>query len=201
MENTRLIELRSAYDTELAAGRYSCAEQICWHALEMCGYRGPRRQFSCWLISAPPKVGLGVEEVRLWEWACLLADIYYELGKYAEAEPVYAWLAVVWISLPAELKSKNSGARGLLPDLLRKLAGAEAFVGKEQRAGKHWMMAKRLSGNRAVVCAPERNETSLAVGSLPSSRGGVANSPAREGFGHSFGRWQSLSRNRRFRRS
>jgi hypothetical protein len=199
MENTRLTELRTRYDTELAAGRYSCAEQICWHALEICGYRGPRQHFSCWLISASSKASLGVEAVWLCEWACLLADIYYELGKYAEAEPVYAWLAVVWMTLPAKLKSDASGPRALLPDLLRKLAGAEAFVGKEQRAGRHWMMAKRLSGKRAVVPARERDGTSFAVGSLPSSRAGVKNI-RRQGFGHSLSRWQSLSRNRRFRK-
>jgi hypothetical protein len=196
MENTRLTELRTRYDTELTAGRYSCAEQACWCALEICGYRGPRRQFSCWLISS----GLGAEAVWLREWACLLADIYYELGKYAEAEPVYAWLAVVWMSVPAELKSDASGPRALLPDLLRKLAGAEAFVGKEQRAGRHWMMAKRLSGNRARVSALGRDGSSSAVGSLLSSRGGMTNM-RRLGFGHSFSRWPSLSRNRRFRPS
>jgi hypothetical protein len=200
MENTKLIELRSTYDGELAAGRYSGAEQICWRALEICGYRGPRRQFSCWLISAGSKAGLGVEAVGLWEWACLLADVYYELGKYAEAEPVYAWLAVVWMSLPAELKSDASETRALLPDLLRKLAGAEAFVGKERRAGRHWMMAKRLSGKRVVVSAQERDGTSFTTGSLPSSRAGVPKTP-RERFGNNFSRWPSLSRHRRFRRN
>jgi hypothetical protein len=199
MENTRLTELRRRYETDLGAGRYSCAEQVCWHALEICGYRGPRRQFSCWLISTGSKAGLGEEAVWLWEWACLLADIYYELGRYAEAEPVYAWLAVVWMSLPAELKSHASGSRTLLPDLLRKLAGAEAFVGKEQRAGRHWMMAKRLSGKRAVVSAQHRDGTSSAVRSLPSSRVGMTR--LSRGVGHSFSRWQSLSRQRRFRRS
>ena len=199
MENTRLIELRRTYDTELAAGRYSCAEQICWQAIEICGYRGPRRHFSCWLSSAGSKAALGVEAVWLWEWAGLLADIYYELGQYAEAEPVYAWLAVVWMRSPRELKGHASGTRALLPDLLRKLAGTEAFIGKEQRAGKHWVMAKRLSGKRAVVSAPERNGTSLAVGSLPS-RGRVTDT-LREGFGHGFSRRPSLSRHRRFRRS
>jgi hypothetical protein len=199
MENTRFIELRRTYDTELAAGRYSCAEQICWQAIEICGYRGPRRQFSCWLSSAGSKAGLGVEAVCLWEWAGLLADIYYELGRYAEAEPVYAWLVVVWMSLPRELKGYASGTRALLPDLLRKLAGTEAFVGKEQRAGKHWVMAKRLSGKRAVVSALERNGTSFAVGSLPS-RARVTDT-LREGFGYGFSRWPSLSRHRRFRRS
>jgi hypothetical protein len=200
MENTKLIGLRMSYDIELAAGRYSCAEQVCWHALEICGYCGARQQFSCWLISAGSKAGLGVEAVWLWEWAGLLADIYYELGQYAEAEPVYAWLAVVWMGLPAELKSDASGMRALLPDLLRKLAGAEAFVGKEQRAGKHWLMAKRLSGKRVVVSAEDRNGTSFAVGTLPITRAGVANTQ-RDGFGHRFSQWPSISRNRRFRRS
>lgn len=200
MENTRLIELRRTYDTELTAGRYSCAEQICWQAIDICGYHGPRPQFSCWLSTKGSKAGPGVEAVGLWEWAGLLADIYYELGQYAEAEPVYACLAGVWMSLPRELKGYASGTRVLLPELLRKLAGTEAFVGKEQRAGKHWMMAKRLSGKRAVVSAPERTGTSFAVGSLPNSRARVTDT-LREGFGHGFSRRPSLSRNRRFRRS
>jgi hypothetical protein len=201
MDNTRLIERRRTYDTELAAGRYSCAEQICWQALEICGYGGPRRQFSCWLSSAGSKAGLGPEAVWLREWAGLLADVYYELGRYAEAEPVYAWLAVAWMSLPRELKGYASGTPALLPDLLRKLAGTEAFVGKEQRAGKHWMMAKRLAGKRAVVSAPDRSGTILAkVASLPRSRAGLADT-LRGRLGHGFSRWPSVSRHRRFRRS
>jgi hypothetical protein len=201
MENTKLIELGRAYETELAAGRYSSAEQVCWHALEICGYRGPRRNFNHWLTTARLKEGMRGEAVWLWQWAGLLADIYYELGKYTEAEPVYARLAFVWMSLPSELKGRASETRALLPDLLRKLAGAEAFIGKERRAGKHWVLAKRLSGRRTVISVPKRNGGSFTVGPLPSSRAGVTSTLSREGFGHIVSRLQSFSRYRRFRRS
>src|SRR6201986_641708 len=103
MENTKLIELRRVYATELAAGRYSSAEQVCWLALEICGYRGGGRKFSDWLTSTRLKEGSREEVAWLWMWARFLGDIYYELGKYSEAEPVYARLAVLWISLPSEL--------------------------------------------------------------------------------------------------
>src|SRR5258708_12277846 len=86
------------------------------------------------------------EEKSLWQWACSLADIYYDLGRYSEAEPVYARLAVIWMSSPSELKGRAAKAHSVLPELLRKLAGAEAFVGKEHPAGKHWKLAKKLSG-------------------------------------------------------
>ena len=147
MENTKLIELRRVYATELAAGRYSSAEQVCWLALEICGYRGARRKFSYWLTSTRLKEGTWEEVAWLWKWSWLLADIYYELGKYSEVEPVYARLAVLWMSLPSELKGQAE-TRALLPDLLRKLAAAEAFIGKERRAGKHWTLAKVLSGKQ-----------------------------------------------------
>jgi hypothetical protein len=200
MENTKLIELGRAYETELAAGRYSSAEQVCWHALEICGYRGPRWKFNHWLTTTRLREARREEAVWLWQWACLLADIYYELGKYTEAEPVYARLALVWMSLPSELKGQASETRALLPDLLRKLAGAEAFIGKERRAGKHWVLAKTLSGRRTVVLAPKRNGASF-TGPLPSSRAGVTSTLPREGFGHSVSRLRSFSRYRRFRRS
>ena len=201
MENTKLIELGRAYETELAAGRYSSAEQVCWHALEICGYRGPRQKFNHWLTTTHLKEGGREEAVWLWQWACLLADTYYELGRYTEAEPVYARLALVWMSLPSEFKGQASETRALLPDLLRKLAGAEAFIGKERRAGKHWVLAKRLSGRRALISAPKRNGASFTVGPLTSSRAGGPSTLSREGFGHCFSRLQSFSRYSRFRRS
>jgi hypothetical protein len=191
MENTKLIELRRVYATELAAGRYSSAEQVCWLALEICGYRGPRQKFSYWLTFARLKGGKVEQEGCLWQWACSLADIYYELGKYSEAEPVYARLAVLWMSLPPELKERTSETRGLLPDLLRRLAGAEAFVGKERRAKKHWTLAKTLSGKR--ISTQTVDGTAFAVGSLASGRIGAG-----RGFS---GRLGSLTRYRRFRRS
>jgi len=191
MENTKLIELRRVYARELAAGRYSSAEQVCWLALEICGYRGPHRRFSDWLTSARLKGGKLEQEGCLWQWACFLADIYYELGKYSEAEPVYAKLAVLWMSLPFELKEQTSETRGLLPDLLRRLAGSEAFVGKERRAKKHWTLAKALSGKR--ISAQRAHGTALVVGSFPRGRIGAGRSVS--------GRRESLTRFRRFRRS
>jgi hypothetical protein len=199
MENTRLIELRRAYETELTAGRYSSAEQICWHALEICGYSGPRWKFSYWLTAARLNTGIKPEALWLWKWASLLGDVYYELGKYTEAEPVYARLVFVWMSLPSELKAPAVETRVLLPDLLRKLAGAEAFIGKERRAGKHWVLAKRLSGKRSLDSA--RNEVGLALGSIRSSLGSETKKLPREVFGHTFIRWHASFGHRRFRRS
>jgi hypothetical protein len=91
------------------------------------------------------------EEESLWQWAGLLADIYYGLGRYSEAEPIYAWLAVTWMSSTPNLMGTKT--HSVLPDLLRKLAGAEAFIGKERRAGKHWKLAKQLSGKSNGVSA------------------------------------------------
>jgi tetratricopeptide (TPR) repeat protein len=194
MENTKLIELRRAYETELAAGRYSTAERVCWRALEICGYTGPRRKFSYWLTSVRLKNGM-VEEESLWRWACSLADIYYELGRYSEAEPVYARLAVIWMSSPSELRGRGAKGHSALPELLRKLAGAEAFVGKEQRAGKHWKLAKKLSG-----------KCNVAVGlSLRSLNGGKMPAPATILRGATsrklFSRWESIAGRRRFWRN
>jgi hypothetical protein len=186
MENTRLIELRRAYARELVAGRYSTAEQVCWDALEICGYRGPCRKFSSWLNSTRLKESLPEEVVRLWQWACFLADIYYELGRYTEAEPLYARLAVLWMSLSSELKGR-AGTRALLPDLLRKLAASEAFIGKERRAGKHWMLAKVLSGK--LISAQTMDGTGFEIGSVDNSRTSLSR------------RSVSFARQRRFRRS
>ena len=202
MENAKLIELRRAYDTELIAGRYSSAEQICWDALEICGFHRPHRKFSYWLTSAGLKEGPRQEAVWLWQWACLLADIYYELGKYTEAEPVYARLVVVWMAWPSEVKGQAFESRALLPDLLRKLAGAEAFVGKEWRAGKHWVLAKSLSGKSVMITAPKRNGASFAGGSLLSSRFGARSGLPRDGQVRScFRRGKSFARRSRFRRN
>ena len=199
MENTKLIELRRGYEKELNAGRYSSAERVCWDALEICGYRGPHREFSCWLTSAGMKEGPREEGVWLWQWARLLADIYYELGKYTEAEPVYAKLAVLWMSLPSELKGRAE-ARALLPDLLRKLAAAEAFIGKEWRAGKHWTMAKVLSGKR--ISAHTVPEATFATGSVGSGIADVRSMLPREGPSRkSFRRGESFTRRGRFLRN
>ena len=199
MENTKLIELRRVYATELAAGRYSSAEQVCWLALENCGYRGARRKFSYWLTSTRLKEGTWKEVAWLWKWACFLADIYYELGKYSEAEPVYARLAVLWMSLPSELKGQAE-TRALLPDLLRKLAAAEAFIGKERRAGKHWTLAKVLSGKQ--ISTQTVDGAAFAIGSADSSRTGARRMRPRQGHGRSsFRRVESFSRRNRFRRS
>jgi hypothetical protein len=198
MENTKLIELRGVYATELAAGRYSSAEQVCWLALEICGYLGARRKFSYWLTSTRLKEG--TEEVAwLWKWACFLGDIYYELGKYSEAEPVYARLAVLWMSLPAQLKGRAE-TRALLPDLLRKLAAAEAFIGKERRAGKHWTLAKVLSGKQ--ISAQTVDLATFATESSASSETDVKRIRPRQGHGRtSLKRGESFSRRNRFRRS
>ncbi|MBV8099462.1 MAG: hypothetical protein JOZ31_09925 [Verrucomicrobia bacterium] len=200
MENTKLIELRRAYAKELAAGRYSSAEQVCWLALEICGYRGPRRKFICWLTSARLKEVTLQEIAWLWKWAWLLADIYYELGNYSEAEPVYARLAVLWMSLPSELKGRAE-TRALLPDLLRKLAAAEAFIGKEQRAGKHWTLAKVLSGKR--ISAQTVDPATFATGSPASSGTDVRRTQLRQGHSRSssFRRGESFLKRNRFRRS
>ena len=189
MENTRLIELRRAYATELAAGRYSTAEQVCWDALEICGYRGSCRKFSYWLNSARLKESLPEEVVRLWQWSCFLADIYYELGRYTEAEPLYARLAVLWMSLSPESKGR-AGTRALLPDLLRKLAASEAFIGKERRAGKHWTLAKVLSGK---LISQTMDGTAFEIGSVDGSRTSAKTSLS--------SRSVSFARQRRFRRS
>src|SRR5260370_35646896 len=83
-----------------------------------------------------------VEEESLWQWGCSLVDIYYELGRYSEAEPVYARLAVIWMSSPSEFKGRAAKPYSVLPELLRKLAGSLRFVGKEQPGGDHWNIAK-----------------------------------------------------------
>jgi hypothetical protein len=198
MENTKLIELRRVYATELAAGRYSSAEQVCWLALEICGYLGTRRKFSYWLTSTRLKEG--TEEVAwLWKWARFLGDIYYELGKYSEAEPVYARLAVLWMSLPAQLKGRAE-TRALLPDLLRKLAAAEAFIGKERRAGKHWTLAKVLSGKQ--ISAQTVDLATFATESSASSETDVKRIRPRQWHGRTcIRRGESFSRRNRFRRS
>ena len=199
MENTKLIELRRVYATELAAGRYSSAEQVCWLALEICGYRGGRRKFSYWLTSTRLKEGTCEDVAWLWKWARFLGDIYYELGKYSEAEPVYARLAVLWMSLPSELKGQAE-TRALLPDLLRRLAAAEAFIGKERRAGKHWTLAKVLSGKQ--ISAQTVDLANFAMEPAVSSGTGVRR--FRPGEGHSrtsFRRGESFSWRNRFRRS
>jgi hypothetical protein len=195
MENTRLIELRRAYKTELTAGRYSTAEQVCWRALEICGYGGPRRKFSYWLTSVGLKKGM-LEEESLWQWACSLADIYYELGRYSEAEPVYARLAVIWMSSPSELKGRAAKAHSVLPELLRKLAGAEAVMGKERRAGKHWKLAKKLSGKCNGVSAG-LSLRSLDGGKMPAPATILRGATSRK----FFSRWESIAARRRFRRS
>jgi hypothetical protein len=192
MENTKLIELRRAYETELAAGRYSTAEQVCWRALEICGFGGPRRKFSYWLTSVRLKTGM-VEEESLWQWACSLADIYYELGRYSEAEPVYARLAVIWMSSPSEFKGRAAKPHSVLPELLRKLAGAEAFVGKEQRAGNHWKLAKKLSGKCNGVSAG-LSLRSLDGGKIPAPATILRGATSRK----LFSRWESIAARRRF---
>jgi len=192
MENTKLIELRRAYETELAAGRYSTAEQVCWRALEICGYGGPRRKFSYWLTSVGLKTGM-VEEESLWQWACSLADIYYELGRYSEAEPVYARLAVIWMSSPSEFKGRAAKPHSVLPELLRKLAGAEAFVGKEQRAGNHWKLAKKLSGKCNGVSAG-LSLRSLGGGKIPAPATILRGATSRK----LFSRWEAIAARRRF---
>ena len=189
MENTKLIELRTVYATEFAAGRYSSAEQVCWHALEICGYSGPRPKFSYWLNSTRLKESLPEEVVRLWQWACFLADIYYELGRYSEAEPLYARLAALWMSLSSESKGR-AGPRALLPDQLRKLAASEAFIGKERRAGKHWTLAKVLSGK--LISAQTMDGTAFEIGSVDGSRTSAKTSLS--------SRSVSFARHRRFRR-
>ncbi|MBV8274713.1 MAG: hypothetical protein JO170_05550 [Verrucomicrobia bacterium] len=196
MENTKLIELRRAYDTEFSSGRYSSAEQVCWRALEICGYRGTHRKFSYWLTCAR----LQEDAVSLWQWSCLLADIYYELGKYTEAEPVYAKLALVWMSLPSDWKERAAGTRTLLSDLLRKLAGAEAFIGKGRRAGKHWTLAKVLSGKR--ISPQTVDGTAIALGPRATSRANVRSMlPTRGNSGSCLRRRASFTRRSRFRRN
>jgi tetratricopeptide (TPR) repeat protein len=195
MEYTKLIELRRAYKTELAAGRYSTAEQVCWRALEICGYRGSHRGFSYWLTSGRLDKGMAEEE-SLWQWACSLADIYYELGRYAEAEPIYARLAVMWMSSPSDLKGRASKTHSVLSDLLRKLAGAEAFIGKERRAGKHWKLAKKLSGKCNGVSAG-LSLRSLDGGKMPATTTILRGATSRK----LFSRWQSISARRRFWRN
>lgn len=194
MENTRLIELRGVYAKELATGRYLTAEQVCWRALEICGYRGSRRKFSYWLTTARLQVGMMAGGESLWQWACLLADIYYGLGRYSEAEPIYAPLAVMWMSSTSDLMGAKS--HSVLPDLLRKLAGAEAFIGKERRAGKHWKLAKQLSGKSNGVSA------GLSLRSLEGGRMSMTPTSLRgPTSSRLFGRWESIAVHRRFWRN
>ena len=194
MENTRLIELRGVYAKELATGRYLTAEQVCWRALEICGYRGSRRKFSYWLTTARLQVGMMAEEESLWQWAGLLADIYYGLGRYSEAEPIYAWLAVMRMSSTPDLMGAKT--HPVLPDLLRKLAGAEAFIGKERRAGKHWKLAKQLAGRSKGVSA-DFSSRSLGSGRM-SMTPTILRGPTSSRL---FGRWESVVNRRRFWRN
>jgi hypothetical protein len=194
MENTRLTELRKVYAKELATGRYLTAEHVCWRALEICGYRGSRRKFSYWLTTARLKVGAMAVEESLWQWAGLLADIYYGLGRYSEAEPIYARLAVIWMSSTPDLMRAKTNS--VLPDLLRKLAGAEAFIGKERRAGKHWKLAKQLSGKSNGVSA------SSSLRSLEGGRMSMTPTILRDPTSRRlFSRWDSIITHRRFWRS
>jgi hypothetical protein len=194
MENTRLIELRGVYAKELATGRYLTAEQVCWRALEICGYRGSRRKFSYWLTTARLQVGMKAEEESLWQWACLLADIYYGLGRYSEAEPIYARLAVTWMSSTPDLMGAKT--RSVLPDLLRKLAGAEAFIGKERRAGKHWKLAKQLAGKSNGVSA------GLSLRSGEGGRMSMTPTILRDPTSRRlFSRWEPIITHRRFWRN
>src|ERR1700730_2552825 len=194
MENTRLIELRGVYAKALATGRYLTGEQVCWRALEICGYRGSRRKFSYWLTTARMKVGMMAEEESLWQWAGLLADIYYGLGRYSEAEPIYARLAVMWMSSTPDLMEAKS--HSVLPDLLRKLAGAEAFIGKERRAGKHWKVAKQLSGKSNGVSA------GLSLRSFEGGRMSMTPTILRDPTSKRlFSRWEPIIFHRRFWRN
>jgi hypothetical protein len=194
MENTRLIELRGVYAKELATGRYLTAEQVCWRALEICGYRGSRRKFNYWLTTARMKVGMMAEEESLWQWACLLADIYYGLGRYSEAEPIYARLAVMWMSSTPDLMGAKT--HSVLPDLLRKLAGAEAFIGKERRAGKHWKLAKKLSGKCKGISA------GLSFGTLDGGGKPMTTTVLRGATSRKlFSRWESIAAHRHFWRN
>jgi len=194
MENTRLIELRGVYAKELATGRYLTAEQVCWRALEICGYRGSRRKFSYWLTTARLQVGMMAEEESLWQWACLLADIYYGLGRYSEAEPIYARLAVMWMSSTPDLMGVK--AHSVLADLLRKLAGAEAFIGKERRAGKHWKLAKQLAGKSKGVSADFSSRS--VEGGRMSVTPAILRGPTSSRL---FSRWESVITHRRFWRN
>jgi hypothetical protein len=128
------------------------------------------------------------------KWACSLADIYYELGKYAEAEPIYARLAVIWMSSPPDLNRTKT--HSVLPDLLRKLAGAEAFVGKERRAGKHWKLAKQLSRKSKGVSAG-LSLKSVDVGRMSETTTILRRPTSRR----LFSRWESIITQRRFRRN
>jgi hypothetical protein len=194
MENTRLIELRGVYAKELATGRYLTAEHVCWRALEICGYCGSRRKFSYWLTTARLQVGMKAEEEPLWQWACLLADIYYGLGRYTEAEPIYARLAVMWMSSTPDLMGAKT--HSVLPDLLRKLAGAEAFIGKNRRAGKHWKLAKQLAGKSKRVPAVFLLR-SLEFGRMPITST-IVRGPISSKL---FSRWESVTNHRRFWRN
>ena len=194
MENTRLIELQGVYAKELAKGRYLTAEQVCWRALEICGYRESRREFSYWLSTARLQVGIKAAEEPLSQWACLLADIYYGLGRYSEAEPIYARLAVMWMSSTPDLMGAKT--HSVLPDLLRKLAGAEAFIGKERRAGKHWKLAKELAGKSKGVSNgfSARSVEGGRVSMAPTILRGPTSSRL-------FSRWESIAVHRRFWRN
>jgi hypothetical protein len=198
MENTKLSELRSAYETDVVEGRYLAAEHVCWRALAICGYRGPRQKFSLWLRPARLKTAAGGWEAPLWQWACLLADTYYELGRYEAAEPVYARLALACMT--ANLTGEGQRVHPLLPDLLRKLAGAEAFVGKERRAGQHWNLAKSLSGRRRYITSLKQAETNFVLG-LTDRRMATNLTDRRDAGTSPFSALKSLGQRRRFRRS
>ena len=202
MEITKLTELRSAYEANVTEGRYSAAEEVCWRALEICGYRGSPRKLGDWLTTGRRRRDMHREEPALWQWAWLLAEAYYELGRYEEAEPVYAWLAAIWMESHSGLQSEVPTAGQVLPDLLRKLAGTQAFLGKERRAGEHWKLAERLSGQRNGVRVPKGDGVHLALrssdgGRMPAttmiSRGATAR--------RLFSRWESIAAHRRFRRN
>jgi hypothetical protein len=202
MENTKLAELRRAYEMDVIAGRYSTAEQTCWRALEICGFRGPQRKFSYWLTTARLKVPTNVEEKPLWQWAYALADTYYELGRYIDAEPIYTSLLVVWMSSQPSSKGQSPKPERLLPDLLRKLAGAEAFIGKERRAGKHWKLAQRLSGRFRNVSLIKGDKVNSMLRPIASNRLGARTTMSRGGTGTSwFSRSGSSVGRRRFRRN
>jgi hypothetical protein len=201
MENTKLAELGRAYKAAVIAASYSTAEQTCWQALEICGFRGPRGKFSYWLTTGCPRAAIN-KHGPLWQWAYALADNYYELGRYLDAEPIYASLLVVWMS--SQLSSKGQSARShrLLPDLLRKLAGSEAFIGKERRAGQHWQLAKRLSGRARNVSVIKEDKTNSTLIPTTSNRVASRTTMLKGGLGSSlFSRSGSLLGRRRFPRN
>src|SRR5258708_19142166 len=100
------------------------------------------------------------------------------------------WMGATW-----ELKGRAAKAHSVLPELLRKLAGAEAFVGKEQRAGKHWKLAKKLSGKCNGVSA------GLSLRSLDVVTSRRRHTISRGATSRKlFSRWESIAAHRRFRR-